>query len=185
VALEETIINGLKQHLMQPELFKEFCAEFIREVNRLKHDQAVQRAVLEAELARIARRNRKIVDAIAEGVPVRTLKNELIALEAREDEIKSKLTTTPEPKVYLAPNMAEIYRERVDGLQQALAAGAEQDQAQEAIRALIDKVVLTPVDGVLLSTCTERWRRTFSSLRPGRKGASIWGRMASNARPET
>ena len=76
-------------------------------------------------------------------------------------------------------------RERVDGLQQALAAGAEQDQACEAIRDLIDKVVLTPVDGVLLSTCTERWRRTFSSLRPGRKGASIWGRMASNARPET
>ena len=45
--------------------------------------------------------------------------------------------------------MAEIYRERVDGLQQALATGAERDQAHEAIRDLIEKVVLTPVDGVL------------------------------------
>ena len=148
-ALEQTILNGLKQHLMQPELFKEFCAEFIREVNRLKQDQAAQRSALEAELARIARRNRKIVDAIAEGVPVRTLKDELIALEAREDEIKIKLDATPEPKVYLAPKMAEIYRERVEGLQQALAADAERDQAHEAIRDLIDKVVLTPVDGTL------------------------------------
>ena len=147
--LEQTILNGLKQHLMQPELFKEFCAEFIREVNRLKQDQAAQRSALEAELVRIARRNRKIVDAIAEGVPVRTLKDELFALEAREDEIKSKLTATPEPKVYLAPNMAEIYRERVEGLHQALVAGADQNQAQEAIRSLIDNVVLTPIDSVL------------------------------------
>ena len=65
---------------------------------------------------------------------MRTLKDELIALEAREDEIKSKLITTPEPKVYPAPNMAEIYRERVDGLQQVLAFGAEQDQAQVSAR---------------------------------------------------
>ena len=71
------------------------------------------------------------------------------ALEAREDEIKIKLDATPEPKVYLAPKMAEIYRERVEGLQQALAADAEWDQAHEAIGDLIDKVVLTPVDGAL------------------------------------
>ena len=68
----------------------------------------------------------------------RSLKDELLGLEAREDEISAKLAATPEPKVYLAPNMADIYRERVDGLQQALAAGGERDQAHEAIRDLID-----------------------------------------------
>jgi site-specific DNA recombinase len=46
-----------------------------------------------------------------------------------------------------ADNVAD--RERVDGLHQALAIGAEQDQAQDAMRGLIDKVVLTPVDGML------------------------------------
>ena len=148
-ALERTILDALKQHLMHPELFKEFCAEFIKEVNRLRQDQAGQRSALEAELARIARRLRKIVDAIAEGVSARSLKDELMGLEAREDEIKIKLAATPEPKVYLAPNMAEIYRARVDELQQVLAAGSEQAQAQQAIRDLIDKVVLTPVAGVL------------------------------------
>ena len=77
------------------------------------------------------------------------LKDELLGLEAREDEIKIKLAATPEPKVYLAPNMAEIYRERVDGLQKVLSTGGERDQAHEAIRGLIDKVVLTPAEGVL------------------------------------
>ena len=147
--MEQTILNGLKQHLMDPELFKEFCAEFIREVNRLRQGQAAQRSTLEAELTRVARRVRKIVDAIADGVRARSLKDELLGLESREDEIKGKLAATPEPKVYLAPNMAEIYRQRVDGLQEAFAAGAEQDQAHEAIRGLIDKVVLTPAEGVL------------------------------------
>jgi hypothetical protein len=147
--LEQTILNGLKQHLMEPELFKEFCTEFIKEVNRLRQDQAGERSALEAELARIARRVRKMVDAIADGVPARSVKNELLGLEAREDEIRVKLAATPEPKVYLAPNMAAIYRERVDGLHQALAVGGEQDQAHEAVRGLIEKVVLTPVEGVM------------------------------------
>ena len=149
VALEQTILEGLKQHLMDPALFKEFCAEFIREVNRLRQDQAGQRAALDAELARIGRRIRKIVDAIVDGVPARSLKDELLGLEARQDEITAKLAATPEPKVYLAPNMAEIYRQRVSELQQVLAAGNEQAQAFEAVRCLIDKIVLTPAEGVL------------------------------------
>jgi site-specific DNA recombinase len=175
VSLEQTILNGLKQHLMHPELFKEFCAEFIKEVNRLKHDQAAQRSSLEAELTRVARRVRKIVDAIADGVPARSLKDELLGLEAREDEIKVKLAATPEPKVYLAPNMAEIYRDRVDGLQQALAAGGEQDQACEAIRDLIDKVVLTPVEGVLRVDLHGEVAAILQLSAAGKKGRLEWG----------
>ena len=120
-ALERTILDGLKGHLMDPELFKEFCAEFIREVNRLKQDQAGQRSALEAQLARTKARIRKIVDAIAEGMPSRSLGDELLALEASQDEITGKLAATPEPKVYLMPNMADFYRQRVSDLQQALA----------------------------------------------------------------
>ena len=35
-ALETSVLNGLRTHLMEPELFKEFCDEFTREVNRLR-----------------------------------------------------------------------------------------------------------------------------------------------------
>lgn len=34
--LEASVLNGLRQHLMEPALFKEFCDEFTREVNRLR-----------------------------------------------------------------------------------------------------------------------------------------------------
>lgn len=32
--LEASVLNGLRTHLMEPNLFKEFCEEFTREVNR-------------------------------------------------------------------------------------------------------------------------------------------------------
>jgi site-specific DNA recombinase len=149
-ALERTILDGLKTHLMDPALFKEFCAEFIKEVNRLRQDQAAQRSGLEVELARIDRRIRKIVDAIADGVPARSLRDELLGLEARQDQVRAKLTASPEPKVYLAPSMAEVYRQRVGELHQVLAAESEQPEVYEALRSLIDKVVLTPGDGALI-----------------------------------
>jgi site-specific DNA recombinase len=148
-ALEQTILNGFKSHLMNPKLFKEFCTEFIKEVNRFQQDQAAQRSGLEAELARIDRRIRKIVDAIADGVPARSLKDELLGLDARQDQIKASLTASPEPKVYLAPSMADIYSQKVGELHQVLAAGSEQPEVYDALRSLVDRVMLTPIDGAL------------------------------------
>src|SRR5262249_38755308 len=147
IALEATILEALKQHLMAPELFKEFCTEFIKEVNRLRHEESSQRAACEAELGRTTRRIRQIVDAIADGAPARSLTQELLVLEAAEDRLRAKLLATPEQKVFLAPNMAELYRQRVAALQQALASGGEED-ALTAVRALIDQIVLQPTDGV-------------------------------------
>ena len=144
----------------------------------MRHDQAGQRSALEAERARVARRLRKIVDAIAEGVSARSLKDELLELEAREDEIKAKLAATPEPKVYLAPNMAEIYRARVDELQHVLAVGSEQAQAQQAIRDLIDKVVLTPVEGVLRIDLHGEVAAILQFSAAGKKGRIELGRNA-------
>jgi site-specific DNA recombinase len=35
-SLEASVLSGLRTHLMEPALFKEFCEEFTREVNRLR-----------------------------------------------------------------------------------------------------------------------------------------------------
>ena len=120
------------------------------------------------------------MDAIADGVSARSLKDELLGLEFREDEIKSKLAATPEPKVYLAPNMAEIYRQRVDGLQEAFAAGTERDQAHEAIRGLIDKVVLTPAEGVLRIDLHGEAAAILQLSAAGKKGPLGWGPAISD-----
>ena len=149
VKLEKTVVAGLRQHLMAPEIFKEFCDAYIAETNRSRMNANAERAGAEAELAKIKRRLRQIVDAIAEGVPARTLKDELLALEAREDVLKAKLEAVPEQKVLLNPGMAEVYRARVADLQAALERPETDRDAAEAIRSLVDKVLLVPVDGKL------------------------------------
>src|SRR5215467_4129993 len=62
----------------------------------------------ETELAKIKKRQRQIVDAIADGISARTLKDELVALEAREDLLMAKLQTPPQQNVLLNPNMADL-----------------------------------------------------------------------------
>lgn len=101
---------------MEPDLFKEFCDSFIAEVNRARLGAGAEWAAAEAELTKIKRRLRQIVDAIAEGLPARTLKDELLTFEAREDVLKAKLEAVPEPKVLLSPGIEKIYRARVAGL---------------------------------------------------------------------
>ena len=45
--------------------------------------------------------------------------------------------------------MSEIYRQKVGELHQVLAAGRELPEVYEALRSLIDRVVLKPIDGAL------------------------------------
>ena len=85
------------------------------------------------------------MDAIADGVPARSLKDELLALEARQEQLEADLAAAPEAQQpLLHRNLAEIYRRKVAALAAALADEALQDEAFEPIRALLDKIVLAP-----------------------------------------
>jgi hypothetical protein len=102
-----------------------------------------------SELASIERRLRKIIDAIADGVPARTLKNELLALEARQDELRARLTRPEPERTLVHPGLAEIYRRKVAALHEALVDDTTHDEAMELIRSLIEAVVLVPDQGSL------------------------------------
>ncbi len=147
--LEASVLNGLKTHLMDPDLFKEFAAEFYREVNRLRSAEAARFDAARVELARIERRLRKIVDAIGEGVEARALKDELLALERRQDELTTLLATAEQPEPLIHPNLAEVYRRKVAALHEALQCDETRLEAAEIIRSLVDEIVLTPEHGEL------------------------------------
>jgi hypothetical protein len=130
---------------MDPDLFKEFCAEYVREINRVRGDENARRDRLRSELAQAERRLRRIVEAIEDGVPARTLKEELLALEARQEQLEAEIAATPDAQQpLLHPNLAEIYRQKVAALAEALADEAMRDEAFELIRSLLDRIVLVP-----------------------------------------
>ena len=148
-ALEATVLDGLKHRLMDPHLFKVFVEEFTRELNRLHAVESGRTEQLKSELAGIGRRLRRIVDAIAEGVAAKTLKDELLALEARQNELQAALANPGPDRPLIHPNLAEVYRRKVAALHEALANETTSGEAMELIRSLIDAIVLMPEGGSL------------------------------------
>ena len=62
-------------------------------------------------------------------------------------ELKAKLAAADEPPPLLHPEMAELYRQKVTTLAQALEHPETRTEATEALRGLIDAIVLTPDAG--------------------------------------
>ena len=117
----------------------------VREINRVRGDENARRNRLRVELTQVERRLRRMVEAIADGVPARTLKDELLALELRQEQLEAELAAAPAAQQpLLHPNLAETYRRKVAALAEALADEAVRDDAFELIRSLLDKIVLVP-----------------------------------------
>jgi hypothetical protein len=149
-ALEAMILDGLRHHLMAPDLFKAFCEEFHREVNRRRAATNAAADARQNEIERVERRIRRIVELITEDdAPIRALKQELVVLEERQLALQQQ-STAAEPRVPLIhPNLAEIYRRHVEQLHQALHDPGTRDEAFNLVRSLIEEIRLVPENGRL------------------------------------
>jgi hypothetical protein len=148
--LETMILDGLRNQLLAPDLFKTFCEEFHRELNRLRINGDADLDAKRREMERTARRIRRIVELITEDdMPVRALKAELVVLETRQLTLQQEIAATAVRAPLLQPNLAEVYRQQVERLQEALQDRSTREQAFELIRSLIDEIRLVPDNGEL------------------------------------
>ncbi len=100
---------------------------------------------MERELGSVKRDHAKLVDAIIAGVPPEQVKDRMIALDARRREIEDQLARSEQPSpVRFHPTMSATYRDRIRALIQNLGDLERADEARDAIRSLIEKIVLTP-----------------------------------------
>ncbi|MEZ0469003.1 recombinase family protein, partial [Phaeobacter sp. SYSU ZJ3003] len=144
--LEAKVLDALAHHLMDPEAVAAFCEAYTAERNRLAAAATSTRTTLEKELATTKRDHAKLVDAIIAGVPPDQVKDKMITLDTRRKELEAQLAqvdASPAP-VRLHPKVSETYRERVAALIRGLAEIDGMEEAREAIRGLIEKIVLTP-----------------------------------------
>jgi site-specific DNA recombinase len=149
VVLEESVLGGLKANLMHPDLVKEFIAEYHREINRAAASRDSDRHQVANELAAVERGIRRIIEAIKAGLLSTAMGDELRALEARKSELGRRLEAKPEPPVRLHPNLAEVYRRKVENLREALNRVDAREDAISILRGLIDVIRLVPKDGQL------------------------------------
>jgi site-specific DNA recombinase len=142
--LEASVLSGLKTHLMQPELVKEFVAEYHRELNRLNASREGAHAQQRDKLARVDRQIRAIIEAIKDGMRTSGMKDEVLALETRKAQLASETKHVPAPAPRLHPKLADIYRQKVENLDKALNEETTRAEASRALRALIDEIRLVP-----------------------------------------
>jgi len=157
--------------------FKAFADEFYREVNRLRMAESASLDQARSELATIDRKLRKIVEAITEGASARSLKDELLTLEARKEELERDLASAKDPEPLIHPNLAEVYRQKVADLHEALHEEKDKAEAFDLIRSIVEEVTFTPENGELrlnlrgelagiLNLCSEK-QKPASEIRSG------------------
>jgi site-specific DNA recombinase len=144
--LEELILDGLRQRLMAPEMVEEFVTAFHEEVNCRRRHETAARAGKERELAEVTRKLDKLIEALIEGYRTAGLQQRLDDLEARKAALEQDLAADPPPAVRLHPNLAQVYRAKVERLHEALADPALRDEALGILRGLIERVVIHPVE---------------------------------------
>ena len=147
--LEATVLDGLKEQLMQPELVTAFIDEFHREVNRQRAEQDGIHDRTARDLEKTERDIRRLIEAIKAGVPGAAVKDEMAVLEAKRVELLARSEAAPPPMPRLHPNLAELYRQKVINLAEALNDEHTRLEAAECIRELIEEIRLVPENGKL------------------------------------
>ena len=142
--LESRILGALRNHLMNPARFQEFCEEYTREINRLRMEGAAELEAKRAELQRVEGQIGKIIQAVMDGFYSPSMKERMPLLEARKAELIRELEHAKEPPALLHPNMAHEYRKRIDGLFEALEDEQTRLEASDGIRSLVGRIVVSP-----------------------------------------
>jgi site-specific DNA recombinase len=149
--LEARVLNALSHRLMEPALFKEFCEEFTREMNRLSMEGRASIDTARTEIKRIDRELDTLLDLILKGGAADRINEKMVKLEGRKKHLESFLVEVAEPPPLLHPNMAHHYRVQVTELHEALQEDSEAKRmaAADIIRSLVNEIILTPEDGEL------------------------------------
>ena len=147
--LEETVLRGLKDNLLRPELIHEFVTAYQQEFNRLRREQANEQAQTRIELSKVERQIRNIVEAVKAGLFAPTMKDELRTLEERKARLLELTRDQTEEPPMLHPGLADVYRRKIEKLTEALNKEELRAEAAEILRSTIQTIRLVPEEGEL------------------------------------
>ncbi len=146
-AIERLVLDALKHNLMQPDLVREFIGAFHEEVNKQRRDTEAESELKRRQLEQLTQKLNGLIDAIADGLRTDGLLGRLRDLERQKADLEAQLDAAPPAAPRLHPNLAELYRRKVENLHEALADPAARTEAVEILRGLVDGIYLHPIDG--------------------------------------
>jgi site-specific DNA recombinase len=144
--LLQRVLAGLRQRLLAPELVEEFVRSYVAGVNAGNRERSKDSGRFAQDLVKVRRQIRNMLDLMKEGHGSGSMVSELRTLEHREAELVAKIAQAEMPEMIpvLHPNLPQLYRRKVEALEVALGNPATASLAIEALRSLIDAIVVMP-----------------------------------------
>jgi site-specific DNA recombinase len=142
--LEARALEGLRHKLMTPEAAAAAMKAYAEETNRLNHERRANSAGWKAELAKVEKGIAGIMTAIENGMFDLHMKARMQELRDRETELNALLSSELEDVLDIHPNVASIFKKKVERLTETLNQPEDRAEASEAVRALVEKIVLSP-----------------------------------------
>jgi site-specific DNA recombinase len=143
--IEHVVLRGIKDQLSSEDLVEEFIQAFNAEIREINAGRANEGRRFEAELQDVEKKRAAILEAIEQGVVTATTKDRLLELESKKALLEAQISRPgPAPYSSLHPNLAALYRQKIDRLQDALNDPEIRQQASEIIRSLVDRIVVSP-----------------------------------------
>ena len=144
-AIEEVVLSGLRQHLIDPRAIRHFLKVYHDERKRLADSAASLRPQLQRRLAEVTRKAARLTEAMLESdQPVAAFTGKIAALDREKSEIETALAKLAAPLTVVAlhPAAQAHYLKVVEDLAAAVRERDGASRMASAIRELIESVVV-------------------------------------------
>ena len=140
--LESRALAGIAERLVSADKVREAVAAYAEHINAMNRERCVQAEADAQALARMDKAVAGIMAAIEDGLYQPAMKARMAELERQRGEIEARMVHAPQPVPTIHPNIADAYRRRVERLAVTLNDPETRQEAADAVRSLIGKVVL-------------------------------------------
>jgi site-specific DNA recombinase len=143
--IEEAVLSGLRVHLADPSAIRLFLETYYAERKRLVANANSIMPAMERKIGELNRKIARLTEAMLESeTPVTGFTAKLFELEdeRRVTEAKLEELVAPQKAVALHPAARERYLQVVDDLAAAINVGKPAEEIVDAVRELIDSVVV-------------------------------------------
>ena len=137
--IEERVLSGLRDRLISAHAVEETVRAFAQEMNRLNRERRAQGEQDSKVLEKIEKAIAGIIAAIEDGMYQPSMKARMDELERQKAEIIVRQLKAPTDTPDVHPNIASIYRKRVERFTDALHNDDDGSVAAEELRSLIEE----------------------------------------------
>ncbi|WP_156358182.1 zinc ribbon domain-containing protein [Sphingobium sp. Leaf26] len=142
--LEQRALSGLAERLVSPDKVQAAVSAYAEYINRENREQRTQMEADVRAMEKVERAIGGIMAAIEDGLYQPAMKARMDELERQKADITARMAQAPQAIPDVHPGIAEIYKRQLDRFSQALEDPETRLDASEAIRSLIDRIVLHP-----------------------------------------